>query len=85
MVIITDFFSGSIFPLDIFPALWQKVFYYTPFPYLIFFPLQVYLGKIPFSQVLSGISISLVWSLALSVILKSIWQKGLKIYDAVGR
>lgn len=85
MVIITEFLSGSIFPLDIFPAVWQKVFYYTPFPYLIFFPLQVYLGKISFLVILQGIMISIVWSFGLSFLLKSVWQKGLKAYDAVGR
>jgi len=85
MVIVTEFLSGSIFPLDIFPATWQTIFYYTPFPYLIFFPLQVYLGKIPFPQVLSGIAISVVWSFALSIILRSLWNKGLKSYEAIGR
>ncbi len=85
MVVITELLSGSPFPLDIFPAAWQTAFYYTPFPYLIFFPLQVYLGKIPFSEVIGGIAVSILWSLALSYVLKSIWQKGLRVYDAVGR
>lgn len=85
MVIITEFLSGSIFPLDIFPVLWQKIFYFTPFPYLIFFPLQVYLGKISIMEIIKGISISVFWSLGLTYMLKSLWQKGLKAYDAVGR
>lgn len=85
MVIITEFLSGSIFPLDIFPALWQKIFYYTPFPYLIFFPLQVYLGKISTVEIVRGILVSVIWSLGLTLTLKSVWQRGLKAYDAVGR
>ena len=85
MVIITEFLSGSIFPLDIFPELWQKVFYLTPFPYLLFFPLQIYLGKIPLNLAMNGILISLFWCLTLSFVLKNVWQKGLKVYEAVGR
>lgn len=85
MVIITEFLSGSIFPLDIFPALWQKIFNYLPFPYLIFFPLQVYLGKISLAETLRGILVSVFWSFGLTYILRAIWQKGLRLYDAVGR
>lgn len=85
MVIITEFLSGSVFPLDIFPAVWQAVFNYLPFPYLIFFPLQVYLGKITLVEIVRGILISIFWSLGLTYVLKSVWQKGLRLYDAVGR
>lgn len=85
MVIITEFLSGSIFPLDIFPALWQKIFYFTPFPYLIFFPIEIYLGKLSVLEIWRGLSISIIWSIGLTYTLRTIWQKGLKIYDAVGR
>jgi ABC-2 type transport system permease protein len=44
--IITEFFSGGVFPIDILPGIIQKILYILPFPYLLFFPLQVYLGKI---------------------------------------
>lgn len=85
MVVITEFLSGSIFPLDIFPHSWQVAFHYLPFPYLIFFPLQIYLGKIAVFEAVRGIGISLLWSLGLTFWLRSIWQKGLRLYEAVGR
>ncbi len=85
MVIITEFLSGSVFPLDIFPLVWQKAFYFTPFPYLVFFPLQVYLGKIPVSLAVNGLVVSILWSVVLSYLLKYVWQKGLKLYGAEGR
>ncbi len=85
MVVITEFLSGSVFPLDIFPIIWQKAFYLTPFPYLIFFPLQVYLGKISLPVILNGIFVSVMWSIVLSYALKYIWRKGLKVYGAEGR
>ncbi|MEK7498114.1 MAG: ABC-2 family transporter protein [Patescibacteria group bacterium] len=85
MMIITEFLSGSVFPLDILPIALQKVFYMTPFPYLLFFPLQVYLGKLPLNVIFEGITISIIWSLVLTVFMKIVWAKGLIEYRAEGR
>lgn len=85
MVIITEFLSGSIFPLDIFPVDWQNIFYFTPFPYLLFFPLQVFLGKISLILIFKGILLSLAWCVILTLLLKSAWGKGLKLYSGDGK
>lgn len=85
VVVVIEFLSGSLFPIDILPAVMQKVLYALPFPYLIFFPLQTYLGKLPVAQVMSGLLVSLCWSVILWLILKFIWSKGLKVYQAYGR
>ena len=85
MVIITEFLSGAIFPLDIFPVLWQKAFYFTPFPYLIFFPLQIYLGKVSIPLAVGGIVVSILWSIIFTFTLKNFWQKGLRTYDVPAR
>lgn len=85
IVIITDFFSGGIFPLDIFPLAFQKFLYSTPFPYLLFFPLQVYLGKLAGFEIIRGLITSFVWVLILFVMLKFVWTKGLRRYSAEGR
>lgn len=85
VVTITEFLSGSVFPLDIFPALFQKVLYMTPFPYILFFPLQVYLGKVTPEFMIQGIVISLIWSVITVMIMNLIWVAGLKTYRAEGR
>ncbi len=85
MMIITEFLSGAVFPLDIFPDTWQKTINLTPFPYLVFFPLQVYLGQITIVESMQGIMVALFWSLILSIIMKKIWLSGLKIYSSEGR
>lgn len=85
MVVITEFLSGSIFPLDIFPEYWQRIFYLTPFPYLIFFPLQIYIGKITTAAVVNGIFVSIFWCFALTYVLRIAWKSGLKVYGAEGR
>lgn len=84
-VVILEFLSGALFPLDILPATFQNVLNYTPFPYLIFFPLQVYLGKITGVAAIKGILIALAWLAILYLAMDALWKKGLKIYQAYGR
>jgi len=84
-IILVEFLSGSLFPLDILPQNIQNILNLTPFPYLIYFPLQVYLGKIEGLLILKGIIISVVWVLVLWFVMNWIWKKGLKAYQAYGR
>jgi ABC-2 type transport system permease protein len=37
--------SGAVIPTNLFPEVAQKIIYWTPFPYLYFFPTSVLLGK----------------------------------------
>lgn len=84
-VIIVEFLSGALFPLDVLPVGLQSVLNFTPFPYLIFFPIQVYLGKITGLAVFRGILVSFFWAITLWFVMKAIWQKGLKVYQSHGR
>lgn len=85
LAIITEFLSGAIFPLDILPQALQKVIYFLPFPYLIFFPVQIYLGKLALVNTLGGIMVEGFWVITLSLIVNFIWKKGLLRYEAAGR
>lgn len=85
IVVIVEFLSGGLFPIDILPQGLQNFLYLTPFPYLIFFPLQIYLGKFSQIFIIRGILIALLWSGVLWVLMKALWLKGIKIYRAEGR
>lgn len=85
VVTITEFFSGAVFPLDIFPTAVQKILYLTPFPYILFFPLQVYLGKVTPAFMAQGLLVSLVWCFGTVMIMNLVWRAGLKTYRAEGR
>lgn len=84
-VVATEYLSGAIFPLDVFPTAIQKVLYLTPFPYTIFYPLQIYLGKITGVDMFKGLLISFIWLIILIYFFKFIWNKGIKAYQAYGR
>lgn len=84
-VIIVEFLSGSLFPINILPGNIYSFLLLTPFPYLIFFPIQVYLGNIAGSEFFRGLLIAVVWSVVLWLIMKAVWKKGLMAYQAWGR
>lgn len=85
VVIFTEFLSGGAFPLDILPNAFQQILYSLPFPYLLFFPLQIYLGKLSLDGALFGIMVAGVWLVVLMAAVRYIWNKGLKEYEAFGK
>ena len=76
--------SGRFFPLNILPAVLFKVVNFLPFSFLVFFPLNVYLGRLSTSEIYRGFLIQIIWIAAFSVLLKIVWQRGLRRYEAVG-
>ncbi|MGB6839134.1 MAG: ABC-2 family transporter protein [Microgenomates group bacterium] len=85
IAILTEFLSGAVFPIDILPSVIQKILYSLPFPYLMFFPLQVYLGKIETGVVVKGLLTAGVWTAVLFFAMKVVWGMGIKRYAAEGR
>jgi len=77
--------SGAVFPIDILPGVYQKIVMSLPFPYMIFFPVQVYLGKITGMSLIQGFVISIAWAVALYLAMRYVWSRGLKEYQAFGR
>lgn len=84
-VVITESLSGALFPINILPQTLQSIIMATPFPYLIYFPIEVYLGNIQGWAVLGGLGVAASWAGILWFVLKVVWQKGLKAYQAFGR
>lgn len=84
VVLFLDFSAGSYFPLDVLPVQFQTVIKLTPFPYLLYFPIKIYLGKISIQESLTALAIASFWLILIFFILKIFWQKGLKVYEAWG-
>jgi len=83
--VISQFFIGSLFPLDILPKWLYLSLQALPFPYLLFFPLKIYLGQLNVQEISIGIAISLVWIIILKETAVRVWNKGLLDYSAQGR
>ena len=79
-----EFTAGVFFPLDVLPQLAQQIIKSFPSPYLVFFPLQIFLGKLNSTQIINGFLTQMFWILAISGLARRVWSKGMLNYSALG-
>ncbi len=82
--ILLGFLAGGAFPLDIFPMWIQNIFRFSPFTYLLYFPLKIYLSSLSIQQIIIGFTISMSWVVILCVSTQIVWKKGLRTYSSQG-
>ena len=82
---ILDFTAGKLYPLDILPPVIQKAIYFTPFPYMSYVQIQLFLGRLKQDQILPITLSMITWTIGLIFISRKIWHKGLKNYTAMGQ
>jgi ABC-2 type transport system permease protein len=76
--------SGHLFPLDILPQGVAQVLFYTPFPYQLYFPVSIYMGKVTGNELMRGLFIQALWVVAAYLLARFAWSRGIKKYSAVG-
>ena len=76
--------SGHLFPLDILPNPVQQVLFYLPFPYQMFFPVSIYMGKTSGSDLAAGLLLQAAWVLIAYVAARLSWARGIRKYAAAG-
>jgi ABC-2 type transport system permease protein len=76
--------SGHLFPLDILPAGVERILYFTPFPYQLYFPVSLYLGHTVGLAMYQGLLVQSAWVLAAYGLARLAWARGIKKYSAVG-
>ena len=76
--------SGHLFPLDILPAGLERALYFTPFPYQLYFPVGIYMGKVTGAELARGLLIQTGWLLIAYGLARFAWHRGLKKYSAAG-
>lgn len=77
-------FSGQFVPLPLMPKLIQDVAQYLPFQLLIYFPIQLILGKLSSAQIIQGYMVGTIWLVVAISIFTWIWRNGVKRFSAVG-
>ena len=83
-VIFLEFMSGAFFPLDVLPAPLLKLIYLTPFPYLLYFPLKIYLGQVDLFSLSKIFLLMFLWLIVIVLVVSKLWKKGLRIYSTYG-
>ena len=76
--------SGHMFPLDILPHGLQQVLSFTPFPYQMYFPVAIYMGRVNGMELIQGFAMQIGWVLAAWGIAVFAWNRGIRKYAAVG-
>ena len=76
--------GGLFVPLDLLPALVQKIAQFLPFQLSIYFPIQLALGRLAPDAIARSFALGLLWlGLALAIFLAT-WRAGVKRFSAVG-
>lgn len=76
--------SGHLFPLDILPPALSRALFFTPFPYQLYFPVSIYMGKTTGSELARGLVVQFAWVIAMYLLARFAWNRGIKKYVAVG-
>jgi len=76
--------SGHLFPLDILPPGLERALYFTPFPYQLYFPVSIYMGRTTGMDLLCGLLVQALWVIAAYGVARLAWRRGIKHYSAVG-
>jgi len=82
--VILEFCAGAYFPIDILPAAVQKIISALPFPYLVYYPLSIYLERLSPAALLSSFLHQAGWIALLAFLLNNFWKLGLRRYAAEG-
>ncbi len=85
VLVAIDMLAGGIFPLNILPSWAYAALQFTPFPYLLYFPVAIFSGKILGLEMVRILLQSAIWFLLMYLFIKYLWRKGLVVYQASGR
>jgi ABC-2 type transport system permease protein len=75
--------SGIVIPLSFFPSAIKNIIILTPFPSMIFAPINALQAK-NFNEILTPIIVGIVWIIILSIMAKLAWDRAMRTYEAVG-
>ena len=82
-LIVSQFLSGAIIPLDLFPGWLNQILQYLPFPFLTYVPVKVFSGEYSGNYIIALLS-TLVWTFVFSGLAWVIWKRGVMRYTAAG-
>lgn len=84
-LVFQDFLGGVMFPLDIFPKAIYNLVTLLPFPYLLFVPVNIYLGKITGWDLARDLVVMIFWVGVGTLLIRTEWRVALKSYASEGR
>ena len=78
------FFSGQLAPLDVLPGPLRTITDILPFRWMIFFPVELTLGRLSVGDAGLGLVAQILWLVCGVVVALGVWSMGIRRYGAVG-
>jgi ABC-2 type transport system permease protein len=82
--ILIEFLSGVLIPLNLFPGFVKSILEWLPFHYMIYLPINTFIGKVNVFEFTQGISIQIIWCISIYIAIRFIWNKAIVKYDGAG-
>jgi ABC-2 type transport system permease protein len=76
--------GGMLAPLDMFPANVAAVAKWLPFRFMLSFPVEIMQGRLSAEETLAGLALTVFWALAMVMVYRWLWRRGLKQFSAFG-
>jgi ABC-2 type transport system permease protein len=83
-VVFTNLFSGQYIPLDFLPPTLLKVIDYTPFPYMFYYPVKIWLGQLSLYEITTRLAISFLMLIFIFFLAQYMWGRGKIKYQSYG-
>ena len=78
-----EFMSGSFIPLLLLPALVQKIISFTPFYYILYYPVSLYLG-LELDRMGQALIVIVGWNLIFALYRTFLYKRMISLYEGVG-
>ena len=78
------FFSGRLAPMELMPAWLERISWYLPFRWIIWFPVELLLNRLDRATIVAGFQMQVLWLVVALVLLQVTWRLGVRKFTAVG-
>lgn len=85
ILVMIEMVAGGIFPLNILPKSIYLLLQLTPFPYLIYFPIAIFSGKIVGLEMARILIQQGIYVIVMLLFTKFFWKKGMVVYQSSGK
>src|SRR3989344_2610036 len=77
--------SGELAPLAFYPTWFRDLTSLLPYRYVLSFPIELILGKLSPTAIVTGFIVEASWLLGLAFLVNLLWRRGLRLYQAYGK
>ncbi len=83
-MLLSFFFSGHMFPIDLLPGVWGDLVRLLPLQYLAYFPAAVFLGRVSGPALVAGLWVQCAWVVFFAVAARVAFHFGVRRYSGFG-